>query len=289
MSLALTSFWREEPIVLVRATDGIRLCGGGGYTILSAREACACFDDLDKRDMASLRAFFAWSRATSLPCALLRDHEVVRQLRDGIRNGVWVAVRKGAPERMEAQGKSTTKQRRIVRAIEQKTEGRLDYQGRHYRLVADADLARLPRRDEFEVVRQDAAAGVLAGLAGQAGASPDLAALFREAVALLAPDWRPPLFPDGLVLMHKLVVQASSRDLEASVMTPSQLEKLRNPVALDCEDRDEPEELLVLVDVQDEPDLDAEVEMEPPDASEEAAAGGAGEPEDTSEQAAPPQ
>jgi hypothetical protein len=267
LSLALVPCWRDPPLVLVRATDGIQLAREGGYTVLGAGEACAHFDSLDKRDLAPLRAFLAASQSANVPVALLKDHEIVRQLRDGIRTGVWVAVRKDGLARGEAQGSSSAKQSRIVRAVEQKARGRLDYQGGHYRLVADVDVAKLPRRDELAVVGHDEATRVLAALAAQPNVDPDLAALLGEARGLLARDWRLPSSPDGLVLLRQLIVQVGTRDSETPAMTPSQLEKLRNPVELDGDDTAEPEDLLMLVDVEDEPDFETEVELAPPDDS----------------------
>jgi hypothetical protein len=132
---------------------------------------------------------------------------------------------------------STGKQRRLVRDIETRTRRRLSHAGQQYKLVADVDLRKLPSRDSFEVVRHDEALQILDALARQAGAGgSELFQLLSKARASLTRDWRPPLEPDGLILLRRIaVVQAHAKD-EKQAITPSQLKNLLTKIEIELVD-----------------------------------------------------
>ena len=175
--------------------------------------------------MANLRAFASQARLWSLPLCGLDDRKLLALLRAGIHSRDLILLREGAG--VSSAGKdSTAALRYLVRLVEARSRGHLAAGGRQYKLVADADLAKVPRRDDFEVVRHDDASHVLADIASEAGTPSDLAALLEQASAKLTRDWRPPLFPDGLILLRKSsAVQAPVAHVEAPV-TPSQLAQM---------------------------------------------------------------
>jgi hypothetical protein len=122
---------------------------------------------------------------------------------------------------------TTAEQRRLVRQIEARARRRLSHAGRQYKLVADVDLNRLRERDSYEVVGRQAAVQVLGALAQQASVdNRELAPLLVQAQVKLSGDWRPPLSPDGLVLLRRIVTLGSQAPDAAEAITPSQLKKL---------------------------------------------------------------
>lgn len=103
--------------------------------------------------------------------------------------------------------------------------------------MVDVDLAGTPNRDSYEVVSRDEARRVLDGLAQQTGAVGDLAGLLGQANAKLTPDWRPPIQPDGLILLRRNVVQAATKPDDGPAVTPSQLRKLKGSwITIEVED-----------------------------------------------------
>lgn len=89
-----------------------------------------------------------------------------------------------------------------VRSVDDVRALLLRFEGRTFRLVAGADLPRLRDRDDYHVVPQAEAQRVLDGLAATTPAAKT--GSFREARKLLAHDWRPPLAPDGIVLLRRV-------------------------------------------------------------------------------------
>ena len=226
-SLALPSSLREERLILLASTEGIRLSREGEYERVLPGQASLYLEELGPSGFADIRGFVSRLRLSSPRPSLpsLDDRELLALLHLFLKTGVLIALRerRGGAGPVDA---STAELRRLVRAIEAKTRRRLSYSGRQYRLVADEDLARLPDRDSYQVVQHDEAARVLDGLARQGGAgAADLAGLLGKAREKLTRDWRPPLRPDGLVLLRKVVIQAPIAP-EGPAVTPSQMKKL---------------------------------------------------------------
>jgi LysM repeat protein/bifunctional DNA-binding transcriptional regulator/antitoxin component of YhaV-PrlF toxin-antitoxin module len=133
----------------------------------------------------------------------------------------------GGRGRGQDEDASLEAQRRLVREIEALVRRGLGHAGRQYRLVPDGDLARLRDRDSYEVVRQDDAARVLDGVAGQGALGGGrLALLLAEAKSRLARDWRPPLEPEGLVLLRKLIAPQAYEQEVSPAITPSQMKEM---------------------------------------------------------------
>jgi hypothetical protein len=224
-TLLLTPPWRDERLILVRATDAIRLCRDGGYENLSSQQAAAHLGNLGGRAMAQVREFVVQARLSGFRLSELDDGDLLAQLRHSIASKDVVALR--ACEGDSGEGSSTVVERRLVREIDSKTKRRLSYSGRQYRLVAGDDLQKLPDRDNYEVVRHDEATKVLSALADQIGnAQGDVPPLLARARDELTPDWRPSQRPDGLVLLRRIAsIQAQSPDA-GPALTPSQIKQL---------------------------------------------------------------
>lgn len=223
--LPLTRPWHEERLILVPALEAMRLRRERGFKEVSGVRAEALVADLGQRDMPSVRAFMADQHLSPFPLDQCDDWELESLLRRLLQTRDLVVLD-------ESHGlvtnvvDATTEQRRLVRAIEAEVR-RMTFGGRHYRLVADVDFARLPDRDLYEVVRHDDALRVLDGLAKQTGVETgELPELLGKAKAKLARDWRPPLQPDGLILLRRVQgPRAFTQNQEPSI-TPSQMKAL---------------------------------------------------------------
>jgi len=226
VSLSLTPSWSENDLILVRATDAVRLGRQSDYEVVPRGQAEAHLDDLARRDMMSIRVFCAKLGELRHSLPSLDRHELLCQIQGLIQRGELVALRAAESEPDDSR-RARVEQRRLLRAIEAALGRWLRHAGRQYRLVTDVDIGRLPDRNNVEVVRHDEAAAVLDAVARRAGpVRSDLAPLLTKAKSRLSRDWRPPSSPDGLVLVRKAVTIASSpRDVEQAV-TPSEMRKL---------------------------------------------------------------
>ena len=159
------------------------------------------------------------------------QHELLALLRRSIKHGDLVALRRSEGN-LGGEVNATVEQRRLVKKIESRTDRRLNYAGRTYKLVADVDLAKLPDRNSYEVVRQRDAAAVLDALAKQSGTAVDLVALLTEARTKLTVDWRPPLRPEGLILLSKIISYQAISISPEPAYSPSQLKQLYEPTGI---------------------------------------------------------
>lgn len=222
-SLPLGAPGPGERLVLVRTTDAIRLCREDGYQALPAHRAVDFIERLGRRDMAAARGFVTRARLYSFPLQNLDDASLRALLRAQLRAGELAVLREG--EGAAGEDASDVKQRRLVRRIEAKSQGRLSHAGRQYRLVPDSRLDSLADRDYYEVVSRRDAVGVLSALAGQSSDG-DLARLLGEAAGMLTQDWRAPFKPDGLVLLRRIIVQHAYKPDLSPALTPSQIIQL---------------------------------------------------------------
>ncbi len=154
----------------------------------------------------------------------LQADERAAWVAQGIRHGDFVGLRK----RRQATGgtDATLAERRLVHDIERATRGKLGAGGRKYRLVAGADLAGMPDRDRYEVVRREEGLRLLGDFSAEVPGRADLPTLLAQAAALLSPDWRPPLSPRGLVLLRAMAVERVVASQVAAAITPSQLREM---------------------------------------------------------------
>ena len=226
-SLTLTPSWRlEAPVVLVPCTEAIRLCREESYQAMDAVQALWLFEAMDRSSSWGLREFVLAARLTGFSLREVDDPRLRQLVVQAIKHRDLVALRKG-----ENAGKTTgrtVEQRQLVKQVERQTRDRLSFAGRQYKLVVDVDLRSVADRDSYEVMGRDEAQRVLAGVAKQAGPGGNVAGLLGQASKELTPDWRPPLQPDGLILLRRIVVvSASSLKIEPA-STPSALKKLRD-------------------------------------------------------------
>jgi hypothetical protein len=228
-TLTLTPFLqKEDPVILVSASEALRLGGAAGGRALPAGEALWLFQALDRLALSGLRQFVQAVRLSPLALRDLGPAELRDLVGQAIKTGRLVALRAAASE--SSGGSQAAELRRLVQAIERLTRGRLTLGGRQYKLVVDVDLAKVPARSSFEVASQADGRKALAGLAEQAGGTGPLADLLGQARARLSADWRPPFTePDGLVLLRTIpVAQATGVD-PGPALTPSQLQQMKQP------------------------------------------------------------
>jgi hypothetical protein len=216
-SLSLTPFWKLERLLLVRATDAIRLCDDGSYEKLPPGQALPHVQRAERRWTAEARDFVARTQLSSRPLCDWDDARLLEQLGQWLKVGALVVVR-GTEEGAGNQTPSLLKQRRVLRALGQKRNA-LRFESRTYRIVADADLGRIFDRDDYEVVSHAEAMRVLSGLARQA-VPQEAGLLLQEAHAQLTPDWHSPMSPDGIVLLRKIPVRQSGPNREPSLGKP---------------------------------------------------------------------
>jgi hypothetical protein len=225
-SLPITPMGGKDDLVLVSAMVAARLRAEGGYQAVAPAQALRRFDDLAFANRSRVREFATAARLAGAGLRDTDDQRLRALVHTGIRDGRVVAVRPAAQE-TDRGASPIAARRRLAATIEARTRGRLAYAGRQYRLVADADLARLPDRDCYEVVRRDLARQVLQALATEPGVTHELAALLAQARAGLTPDWRPPVgAPDGLILLRRARVAAAVAPECEPALTPSQLKAL---------------------------------------------------------------
>jgi hypothetical protein len=227
--LVLTPFLQKERVLLLLPADAIRLCRDGGHAALPRNQALAYWATVSRLDHNQTRDFLSQSRLSSFPLTELDQVQLLGHLRDLLKNDELVIVRESENLADESTS-SVLQQRRLVNAIERAARSSLAFEGRKHKLVAGDDLGRVPNRDQYEVVSRDAAIPVLDGLARQS--DPSLVKLLVEARGLLTRDWRPPLRPDGLVLlkaMLRLEAAQPSRELGPRKAKPVEVEEAVEP------------------------------------------------------------
>jgi hypothetical protein len=204
-------------------------CRDQGITMLPVQRVLNQFADMALASVALVRRFVAEAQLTSGPISLLSDHVLRDLIARAIRDGRLVGVVRGGASRAAPDG--AVLQRRLVRDIDQR--GRLHLAGRHYRLVADVDWAKLPDRDSYQVVRREDARHVLGELARLSGAAADLPALLAQASDRLSSDWRPPVTaPEGLVLLRRVPRSSTDSESEGPALTPSMMKAMVGQAAL---------------------------------------------------------
>jgi hypothetical protein len=99
--------------------------------------------------------------------------------------------------------------------------------GRRLLLVAGADFGKLPGRSRYQVVPNREATALLLAAAGAPGLDGQARDTLARAAERLAPDWRAPRAPEGLVLLRELPPATAVARSEAP-LTPSQLRALKD-------------------------------------------------------------
>lgn len=211
--------------MLVSSIKAMSLRFEGDFQEVDRHQARWLFDGMDRWSRSGLRGFVSEARLSSFPVSSLDDHKICELVRQCIADGRVVAVRKRRGESGRVND-ATGEQRRLVRAIDALTRGRLEQGGRRYKLVVDADLAAMPGRNEYVVLSQDAAQRVLDDIARAPGATADLGTLLAQARSKLSKDWQPPVGPDGLILLRKEIGPRTVAVIEEPAISPSRMRKL---------------------------------------------------------------
>jgi hypothetical protein len=194
----------EDEVVLVSSTTWCRVRAESGYHEIDTRKAIWMLENLDRHRAMEMRSFAVQLGRFDL--YRMDDREVLKLIRDAIRDGRVIAVQKGV-EKSETPG-ATVQLRRLLAQVEKQIRGKLSYRGRQYKLVVDVDLGQLPDRDYYEVAPQSEARAVLDSAAKDLGAPADL---LKQASDKLSKDWRPPFsHPEGLVLLRRIPARAST-------------------------------------------------------------------------------
>jgi hypothetical protein len=95
--------------------------------------------------------------------------------------------------------------------------------GFHFRVVAGVDLLRVEDRDLFELASGEEARRILSELSQQRNTPPPAVPLLAKAKENLSSDWRPPLEPDGLVVLRRKLLNRTTRPTNRDIVTPSQM------------------------------------------------------------------
>jgi hypothetical protein len=227
--LSLARYWTDEDddrrIALVDSLDALRLCDEGTFEAVSSADARWNFER-DSRRLCWEIQDFAVRVGLASPFSSSCDHDDLAELvRQAIQRGELVGLRKN-PALFVRANKPTIEQRRLVAEISAKTRGRLNQGGRQYKLVAGDDLKGTSDRDSYDVVAREEARRVLDQLAREPGIAGDLAALLGKARDKLTRDWRPPMAPDGLILLRRNAAVRIASSETGPALTPSQIKKL---------------------------------------------------------------
>lgn len=209
-------------VVLVPSTMWLLAGADSGFRETDRQTSLGRLASLDAHRMMEARAFA--HQLGRFDIQRMDDRQVLDLIRNAIVDGRAVVVCKSAGKVVPLS--ATAELRRLVAQVERATRGRLPYRGRQYKLVVDVELAHLPSRDYYEVASQSEARAVLEGIAKE---SPASAEFLKKAGEKLSKDWRPPLQPDGLVLLRRLAVVQAAAPPSGPALTPSQLEQSIQP------------------------------------------------------------
>ncbi len=211
-----------KSIALVDSLDALRLCREGSFEAVNASVALWDFERESPRLSLELLDFAVRIGLASPFWGGCDGGDLAELIGNGIKRGDLVGLR----QLSAAASKPTLDQRRLVAEIEAKTRGRLQLGGRQYKLIAGDDLNGMPDRNSYEVVPREDARRTLDRLAKEPGAAAALATLLGKARDKLTPDWRPPLAPDGLILLRRNSVARVHSSEAGPALTPSQIRKL---------------------------------------------------------------
>jgi hypothetical protein len=220
LSLAPTWVADGDPrnVALVLAVDALRLRHAGRCETADATDALFDFESLCRSRTGAVRDFVLQARLASAYSTWLDDPALIRIVADGLRTGTLSCVH---PKIGATDSDPVQLQRRLVRAIESQNRGLLRVGSKQFRLVVGTDLRTLPDRESYEVVARGEAQQVLSEIARQSGR--ELGDLLGKAKGALAPDWRPPLKPNGVVLLRRIYTPSVMVASQEPALTPSQL------------------------------------------------------------------
>ncbi len=239
ISLLVSPTARDEEacLYLVDSVAALGLCRHDAYRRVTAQDAIWELGRLPPHLLFQLRSGCVNAQSLGIEVQGLDDLSLVHVIKALLQRGDLVGVKRDA-FRTGTEADATVLQRRLVRKIEVALRGRLLDGGRQYKLTTDVDLDRLPDREYFEIVPRDSARQVLENLGKSGGQA--LQALLLEARGQLTRDWRPPMWPDGLILLRRTAAARVLPTKESSApFTPSQLQAARNNSWIEIETVDQ--------------------------------------------------
>ncbi len=142
------------------------------------------------------------------------------RLQQLLATGDVVAVRECDSRSQDRDRQKVREERGLAREIAHVQRSVAITPGRHTLIVSGADYGALTNRDAYKVVARAQAEEMLLDAAGRSDGA--ARAIFERAAAMLAPDWRPPQTPQGLVLLLDQPRAVASRVPEPA-LTPSQM------------------------------------------------------------------
>lgn len=151
----------------------------------------------------------------------MSDAELRRWILDRIDSGALIALPHGGAD--DAGASPWGPVRKLARQIEESAPGGFRLAGFHFLVVAGIDLRRVENRDAFELASHEEARRILSELSQQRATSPAAVPLLTKAKENLSRDWRPPLEPDGLVVLRRKLMNRTTRPTNSDIVTPSQM------------------------------------------------------------------
>lgn len=216
----LSARWARDPVALVPAA-ALALGSSDSGDELSAAEARWLFESEAAYDLHRVREFVAQARLGAPSPDRMSDGELRRWIVDRIETGQLVAVRRSGADDGNNAWRAL---RELVQRIESLAPGGFfRVAARQYKLLAGGDLGILRDRDQFELASQTEGQRILDEISQQNGVNRGLLPLLEEARGKLSRDWRPPLEPDGLLLLRRKVMNRVVRPNDVPVLTPSQI------------------------------------------------------------------
>lgn len=197
------------------------------------------YERVDQREVESM-LFAAWLEDADIERFLLRvasDNSLFEVSADLwsfrarldrlVRSGEIVGGREVTSRTDDRDRKRVREERDVAREATAIQRGYSLIPGRRAVLISGADFGQLPGRDRYRVLGHHESSIVIASAI--ASAKPEVVdkvrAVFERAIALLAPDWRLPQAPQGLLLLVEIPVAVDGR-LPESALTPSQMKRL---------------------------------------------------------------
>lgn len=231
--LDLTPHWAYDShlrnIIVVRGIDGVRLCRSWDFEKVPSWQVVK---ELRRRSRSLEREISDFVAEMTIDVPGGRAHtlqQLVGELADQLGHGILVGLRR--TRWALAENDPAVEERRLAREIEHETRGWLWIRGIKYKLVAGADVDGVQGRANFEIVPHAEAGGLLEELAAQFAGQAGVPKKLLTARSKLSHDWRPPLRPTGMVLLRRVGARPVASTAPAEVLTPSQLQALRDKAA----------------------------------------------------------
>jgi hypothetical protein len=211
-----------HPVRLVPARRASAIRSNEARGVMSVQQARWLFTRCAADDSRRMRDFVVAARLGSPSPHAMSDAELRRWIVDRIDSGALIALQHVDSENGPA-ASPWAPLRKLAAQIEESAPGGFRLAGFHFRVVAGVDLLRIEDRDLFELASREEARRILSELSQQRNTSPAAVPLLAKAKESLSSDWRPPLEPDGLVVLRRKLMNRTTRPTNSDIVTPSQM------------------------------------------------------------------